>query len=131
MPGGDETIDDPVLADVRNFYKVELWTNDDRIERMLFAGTSPDRALTVFADYARHRPAVPLKPPLTTPRAHPDQHPRPRAATALESPRLRTLAPTAHAAIGAWRHGPRRTKITTPGRNAPACLLSGCAGSFV
>jgi hypothetical protein len=28
-----ETTDDPVVADTRNFYKVELWTRDDRIER--------------------------------------------------------------------------------------------------
>jgi hypothetical protein len=26
MPGDDETIGDPFVADVRNFYKVELWT---------------------------------------------------------------------------------------------------------
>jgi hypothetical protein len=32
---------DSVIADVRNFYKVELWTRDDRIERMLFAGDEP------------------------------------------------------------------------------------------
>jgi hypothetical protein len=44
MLGGDETTDDPVVADTRNFYKVELWTHDDQIERMLFAGTSLDRA---------------------------------------------------------------------------------------
>jgi hypothetical protein len=38
----DETTDDPVIADKRNFYKVELWTRGDQIERMLFAGTSLD-----------------------------------------------------------------------------------------
>jgi hypothetical protein len=32
MLRGDETTDDPVLADIRNFYKVELWTRDDRID---------------------------------------------------------------------------------------------------
>jgi hypothetical protein len=52
--------DDPVIADVRHFYKVELWTRDDRVERMLFAGTSLDEARAVFADYARHRPAARL-----------------------------------------------------------------------
>jgi hypothetical protein len=56
----DETTDDPVIADIRNFYKVELWTRDDRIERTLFAGTSLDRARAVFADYARRRPAARL-----------------------------------------------------------------------
>ena len=34
----EETTDNPVAADKRNFYKVELWTPDDRIERMLFGG---------------------------------------------------------------------------------------------
>ncbi len=56
----DETTDDSVIADIRNFYKVELWMRDDRIERMLFAGTSLDRARAAFADYARHRPAARL-----------------------------------------------------------------------
>jgi hypothetical protein len=55
----DETTADPVIADTRNFYKVELWTRDN-IERMLFAGTSLDKARAVFADYARHRPAARL-----------------------------------------------------------------------
>jgi hypothetical protein len=45
MLSGDETTDDPVIADNRNFYKVELWTRSDVIERMLFAGTSLDKAV--------------------------------------------------------------------------------------
>jgi hypothetical protein len=60
MPFGDAMTDDPVVADVRNFYKVELWTRDDCIERMLFAGTSLDKARALFADYARRRPAARL-----------------------------------------------------------------------
>jgi hypothetical protein len=40
----DETTDDAVLANRRNFYKVELWTRDDQIERILFAETSLDKA---------------------------------------------------------------------------------------
>jgi hypothetical protein len=56
----DETTDVSAIADVRNFYKVELWTRDDRIERMLFAGTSLDKARSVFTDYAQHRPAARL-----------------------------------------------------------------------
>jgi hypothetical protein len=56
----DETTDDSVIADIRNFYKVELWTRDDRVERMLFAGTSLGKARSIFADYARHRPAARL-----------------------------------------------------------------------
>jgi hypothetical protein len=56
----DETTADPVIADIRNFYKVELWTRDYRVERMLFAGTSLERARAAFADYARRRPAARL-----------------------------------------------------------------------
>ena len=56
----EEITDNPVTADIRNFYKVELWTRDDFIERMLFAGASLDRARAVFADYARQRPAARL-----------------------------------------------------------------------
>jgi hypothetical protein len=36
-----EITDDTVIADVRYYYKVELWTRDDQDERMLFAGTMP------------------------------------------------------------------------------------------
>jgi hypothetical protein len=40
-----EEIDNPLLADDRNYYKVEKWTKDDqRIERLLWAGNSLDRA---------------------------------------------------------------------------------------
>jgi hypothetical protein len=40
--------------------KVELGTHDDHIERMLFAGTSLDKARAIFAHYTRHRPAARL-----------------------------------------------------------------------
>jgi hypothetical protein len=53
----EETTTDPVLADVRNFFKVELWTPDDRVERMLYAGSNLDRARKVFADQIRRRPS--------------------------------------------------------------------------
>jgi hypothetical protein len=56
----EDTTIDPVIADLRNFYKVELWTRDDFIERMLFAGTSLDTAREVFADYALRWPAARL-----------------------------------------------------------------------
>jgi hypothetical protein len=56
----EDTTADPVVADIHNFYKVELWTRDDFIERMLFAGRSLDTARDVFADYARRRPAARL-----------------------------------------------------------------------
>jgi hypothetical protein len=41
----DEETDDPTHADRRNFYKVEKWSKDDqRIERMLWAANSLDKA---------------------------------------------------------------------------------------
>lgn len=43
MLGDDETTTDDYVAEQRN-YKVELWDERDRIERMLFAGTSLDKA---------------------------------------------------------------------------------------
>ena len=44
----------PVL---RNFYKVELWTRDEqRVLRMLYAGSNLDKARTIFASYIRIRP---------------------------------------------------------------------------
>ena len=53
----DEETDEPLIADHRNFYKVELWTRDEqRIERMLFAGSTLDKARAIFADFARKRP---------------------------------------------------------------------------
>jgi hypothetical protein len=51
-PDGDlfhEETDDPLLADRRNFFKVELWTRDGlQIERLLFAGNSLDKQLLLL-----------------------------------------------------------------------------------
>ena len=47
----------PLVADRRNFFKVELWTRDSRhVERLLFAGNSLDKARALFAAYGRRRP---------------------------------------------------------------------------
>ena len=56
----EDTTDNPVVADLNNYYKVELWTPTDFIERMLFAGPSLDRARAVFDDYATCWPAARL-----------------------------------------------------------------------
>ena len=56
----EDTTTDPVVADLNNYYKVELWTRDDFIESMLFAGRSLDTARKVFADYAMCWPAARL-----------------------------------------------------------------------
>ena len=37
----DEETDDPLVADVRNFYKVEKWTRDDtKVDSLLYAGNN-------------------------------------------------------------------------------------------
>ncbi len=52
---------DPLRADDHNFFKVELWTRDGQhVERLLFAGSSLDKAREVFAAYARKRPRAQL-----------------------------------------------------------------------
>jgi hypothetical protein len=56
-----EETDDPLVADRRNFFKVELWTKDGRhIERLLFAGNSLDKARALFAAYNKRRPRARL-----------------------------------------------------------------------
>ena len=56
----DET-DDPLVADRRNSFKVELWTKDGlHVERLLFAGNNLDKARALFAAYAKKRPRARL-----------------------------------------------------------------------
>jgi hypothetical protein len=39
----DEETNEPLIADHRNFYKVEKWTRDGmKVERMLYAGSNLD-----------------------------------------------------------------------------------------
>jgi hypothetical protein len=52
----EETTTDPVVADVRNFLKVELWTSDDRVEQMVYAGSNLNRARKIFGDQIRRWP---------------------------------------------------------------------------
>jgi hypothetical protein len=55
----DEETDDPLYADDRNFYKVEKWSKDDqRVERMLWAGNSLDKAQTIFDAKVKRRPRI-------------------------------------------------------------------------
>jgi hypothetical protein len=52
----EETTNKPLLADDRNFYKVEKWTKDGtKVDRMLYAGNNLDKAQTVFAEAIKHR----------------------------------------------------------------------------
>jgi hypothetical protein len=57
----DEETDNPVYADRRNFYKVEKWSRDGlRVELMLYAGNSLDKARHIFAQMVKHRPRIRL-----------------------------------------------------------------------
>ena len=57
----DEETDDPLVADARNFYKVEKWTGDGlRVVDLLYAGSSVDRAHAIFATMVRHWPSIRL-----------------------------------------------------------------------
>jgi hypothetical protein len=55
-----EETDDPLVADRRNFFKVELWTRDGHVERLLFAGNSIGNARALFAAYGKRRPRARL-----------------------------------------------------------------------
>ena len=49
--------DDALVADRRNFFKIEVWTRDGlHVERMLFAGSSLDQARALFVNFVKKRP---------------------------------------------------------------------------
>ena len=57
----DDETDEPLIADHRNFYKVEKWTKDgSKIERMIYAGNNLDKARDIFAQAIKHRPRIRL-----------------------------------------------------------------------
>ena len=57
---GEET-NDPLVADVHNFYKVEKWMRDGtKVDSLLYAGNNPDKAREVFDNAIRHRPRIRL-----------------------------------------------------------------------
>jgi hypothetical protein len=57
----DEETDEPLVADHRNYYKVEKWTNDgSKVDRMLYAGSNLDKARQLFAEAVKHRPRIRL-----------------------------------------------------------------------
>ena len=57
----DEETDNPLLADARNFYKVEKWTRDGtRVDRLLHAGNDLEKAQEIFAEAIKHRPRIVL-----------------------------------------------------------------------
>ena len=55
----DEETDDPLIADHRNFYKVEKWTRDGmKVDSLLYAGNNLSKAQEVFANAIEHRPRI-------------------------------------------------------------------------
>jgi len=57
----DEETSHPLKADALNFYKVEKWTKDGtKVDRMIYAGSSLDKAREVFAAAIYHRPRIRL-----------------------------------------------------------------------
>ena len=60
-PWSEEETDNPLLADDRNFYKVEKWTKDGtKIDRLLYAGNNLEKARKLFAEAIKHRPRIRL-----------------------------------------------------------------------
>jgi hypothetical protein len=56
-----EETDEPLLADHRNYFKVEKWTKDgSKVDRLLYAGNSLLRAESVFKAAIKHRPRIRL-----------------------------------------------------------------------
>src|SRR6516162_10998354 len=56
-----EETTDPLIADARNFYKVEKWTRDGtKVDSLLYAGNSLGRARSVFERAIKHRPRIRL-----------------------------------------------------------------------
>jgi hypothetical protein len=55
-----EETDEPLIADHRNYYRVEKWTKEGRVERMLFAGSNLATAQAIFAAAIKHRPRIRL-----------------------------------------------------------------------
>ena len=57
----DEETDNAVEADLRNFYKVEKWTQDGmKVDSLLYAGNNLDKAREIFAKAIKHRPRIRL-----------------------------------------------------------------------
>jgi hypothetical protein len=56
-----EETEDSLYADRRNFYKVEKWTKDGlRVDSLLFAGNSLDKARHIFSRFIAKRPGARL-----------------------------------------------------------------------
>jgi hypothetical protein len=57
----DDETDEPLVADHRNYYKVEKWTKDGtKVDRLLYAGSNLEKARQLFAEAVKHRPRIRL-----------------------------------------------------------------------
>jgi hypothetical protein len=57
----EEETDNPLLANDRNYYKVEKWTKDGtKVDRILYAGSNLDKAHQLFAEAVKHRRRITL-----------------------------------------------------------------------
>ena len=57
----DEQTDNSLYAHDRNFHKVEKWTRDGtKVDRLLYAGNSLEKARKLFATAIKHRPRIRL-----------------------------------------------------------------------
>ena len=55
----EEETDSALLADDRNFYKVEKWTTDGtKVDRLLYTGNNLKKAQEIFAAAIQHRPRI-------------------------------------------------------------------------
>jgi hypothetical protein len=59
-PAVHEETDSSTYADDRMFYKVEKWTRDLTVDRLLYAGNSLRRAQEIFTRAIKHRPRIRL-----------------------------------------------------------------------
>jgi hypothetical protein len=61
MSQSDEETNEPLLADHRNFYKVEKWTKDgSKVDHMLYPSSNLEKAREVFAAAIKHRSRIRL-----------------------------------------------------------------------
>ena len=57
----DEETTDSLIADERNFYKLEKWTKDGtKVDRLLYAGSNLEKAREIFTAAVTHRPRIRL-----------------------------------------------------------------------
>ena len=57
----DEETAEPLIADHRNYYKVEKWTRDGtKVDTLLWAGSNLSKAQSIFDAAVKHRPRIHL-----------------------------------------------------------------------